>query len=139
MFTVYITFVFLISYLTGGKTFIKYDIIVEKIGVISFNSVTIIGFVLSAVVPMITLRYQRIRYIFLYILSGIMLFVFLYCLVWGVLFLIYHIFDDIFYCPLNTFDAIYYAMLTFRGAGIGTLLALIINLIKNRSLKNNSN
>lgn len=135
LFVIYVAFVFLVSYLIGGESFIKYDIIVENIGIISFDMVTIFGFVLFAIVPMIVLRYQKIKYVFLYILSGDMLFILLYSIMWGILLLVYYISNDIFYCPINTFDAIYYAILLFRGSGIGVLLALIINLIKNKKLK----
>lgn len=137
LFVEYVAFVFIMSYLTDGQTFIKYDITIEKIGIIYFDFVTILGVILFSTVPVIILRYQKIKYIFLYVLSGTLVLIVLYCLVWGILQLIYCILDDIIYCPLNTFDGVYYAILLFRGSGMGVLLALIINLIKNKSLEKN--
>ena len=79
-----------------------------------------IGAVVSAFVPILLLRYNSIKYLFSFLLLSILFYVIILFLV--VIFLIG-----------GSFDFINYATFPFPiGFGAGTVIAIIINTIKNK-------
>ena len=115
-----ILFTYIVLRLTGFEEFIGKDGKEEIINGIRYDVVLCIGAVVSAFVPILLLRYNEIKYLFLFLLSSVMFYVIILFLV--VLFLIG-----------GSFDFINYATTSFPvGAGMGTVIAIIINTIENR-------
>ena len=115
-----ILFTFIVLSLTGFEEFIGKDGKLEIINGIQYDAVLYTGAVVSSVVPIILLRYNSIKYLFLFLLICIMLYVII--LFFVVLFLIG-----------GSFDFINYATFPFPiGFGAGTVIAIIINTIKNK-------
>ena len=115
-----ILFTYIVLRLTGFEEFIGKDGKEKIINGIRYDVVLCIGAVVSAFVPILLLRYNEIKYLFLFLLSSVMFYVIILFLV--VSFLIG-----------GSFDFINYATSSFPiGAGFGTVIAIIINATRKR-------
>ena len=115
-----ILFTYVVLRLTGFEEFIGKDGKEEIINGIRYDAVLCIGAVVSAFVPILLLRYNSIKYLFSFLLLSILFYVIILLLV--VIFLIG-----------GSFDFINYATSSFPvGAGVGTVVAITINTIKNK-------
>lgn len=112
---------FIIYILTGGEEFVGKQPTKEVINGIRYDVVLIVCGVLAGIIPIVSLKYKNIKFLFLYIPLSI-----LYYLV--IMFLVLCIIED-----YNVFDLMNYAITSIpRGSLIGTVIAIIINAIKNR-------
>lgn len=115
-----VLFTYIVLRLTGFEEFIGKDGKEEIINGIQYDAVLCIGAVVSAFVPILLLRYSAIKYLFSFLVLSILFYVIILLLV--VIFLIG-----------GSFDFINYATSSFPiGAGIGTVVAITINAIKNK-------
>ncbi len=112
---------FIIYILTGGEEFVGKQPTKEVINGIRYDVVLIVCGVLAGIIPIVSLKYKNIKFLFLYIPLSI-----LYYFV--IMFLVICIIED-----YNVFDLINYAITSIPiGSLIGTVIAIIINTIKNR-------
>ena len=112
---------FIIYILTGGEEFVGKQPTKEVINGIRYDVVLIVCGVLAGIIPIVSLKYKNIKFLFLYIPLSI-----LYYLV--IMFLVICIIED-----YNVFDLINYVITSIPiGSLIGTVIAIIINTIKNR-------
>lgn len=132
IFVIYIGFTYMINYLTGGKPFVTKGETFEFINGISFGLVKITGIVLSAIIPMLLLRYRSVDAFMLCIFIAIICYIILFVvMVFGILSSLPV--ELILDCPLNTFDAMIYGLVIFPiGSIIGMIGTGIINSFINR-------
>lgn len=124
-FGVYLLLVLGTGTLTKWQTFFQPDFTLQKIGVLSWEYVAAAGVILASLVPVITLRYEKIKYMFLYIFVSLIGFVWLY----GMLLAIWMMVNSA-WCPFTTLDAIYDLTIVMPiGSAIGTVVAMGIHLL----------
>lgn len=115
-----VIYTYIILFLTGGEEFIGKAHTYEEINGIRHSFVLVICGIIAALIPIILLRYDSMRYLLAYIPLSIMFYIGLSILI--VVFIIG-----------NNFDMIGYALSSVPiGSGGGTLVALIINTFNNK-------
>ncbi len=124
-FGVYVLLVLTTGAVTQWQSFFGIDLTMQRIGMFSWEICAAIGVILASLVPVITLRYEKIKYIFLYIPISLLAFVWLY----GVTLAIWLTINPA-WCPFTTLDALSYLMIAIPiGSVIGTLVAMGIHLL----------
>lgn len=117
-----IIYTYIILIFTGGVEFIGKADSYEKINGIRYDVVLLICGMMASLIPILLLRYNSIKYILLFIPMSILFYIVLMLLC--VLFFI----DD-------NFDLINYALSSVPiGSAVGTLVAIIFNLVKIKTL-----
>jgi hypothetical protein len=113
-----IIYTYVIMFFTGGEEFVGKQPAQEMVNGIRRDVVLVISGILSGVIPILLLRYEKLKFLTLYIPMSIIYYfvVMLLC----VLFVI----DD-------NFDLITYAVTSVPiGSFIGTIIAILINLYR---------
>lgn len=127
-------FMAIILYLTDGEEFFYKEGMSKQIGNIHLDDVDKIGYTVAAIIPLIILRYNSVKYLLPLMISSI----FSYCITFYVLNgILYYIFS----CNvLGGLDILHFGGWVFPvGTLYGTALSVIINTIINfyRKIKNN--
>lgn len=118
-----IVYTYIVLILTNGEEFVGKADTYEMINGIRYDFILIMCGVFAALIPIFLLRYDSLKYLFVYIpLSGALyIFLMLLC----ILFVI----DD-------NFDLIFYALSSVPiGSAVGTLTAIVINLLINKLIQ----
>lgn len=131
--TIFVCFVHYV--LLGQEEFIGKAETLDHIGIFSFKVIQIVGALLSACVPIFLLRYSKFKFLYLYAFLSSALYVLLY------IFLLF--FGEIisfgFLYPMENFDTIVYACVSFPiGSVIGTIISIIINSMNNKKQQRES-
>ena len=127
-------FMAIILYLTDGEWFFHKEGMSKQIGNIHLDDVDKIGYIVAAIIPLILLIYNSVKYLPPLIISSI----FSYCITFYVLNgILYYIFT----CNiLGGLDILHFGGWIFPvGAFIGTMLAVFINMIINFDKKKQKN
>ena len=134
-----IIFTYVLDILLRGKNFAGKEF-TSVINGISFIAVQITGGIISALIPLLILRYSSSKFLFAYLPVSVSIYLAL-CLAiqfglsqWILYELHANTKGSIFYnSPLNSFDYLCYCVFTFPiGATVGTMLSIVINEIRNR-------
>ena len=133
VFVVYILYTSTINWVLGGENFIYKDGTRAVINGLSFVTTQIGATVLSALIPIILLRYQNTDY---YEASALIATVIYIAMLWG-MFIAPAVsefwFEVISNSAMNSFDAIVYGVVNFPlGALIGLLVNLGVNSLVNK-------
>ena len=125
MLTVFVCFTHYV--LLNGEEFIGKDKTVYIINGISFYSLSVIGVILSAFVPIIFLKFKSAKYLITYCICSSIIYVILY--------IIFVLFGEIisfgFLYPMENFDTIIYAAFIFPlGSAMGTVISIIRHYIQ---------
>lgn len=124
-FGVYVFLVFGSGMLTGWQTFFGADFSVQKIGMYSWEIVAAVGVILASLVPAFTLRYEKVRYLFFYLLVSLVALIWLYGTMLAVWMMV-----NAAWCPFITLDALYYFTIAIPiGSIIGTIVAFVIHFL----------
>lgn len=124
-FGVYMLLVLGTGFLTQWQSFFGADLTMQRSDAYSWEICAAVGVILSSLVPVCTLRYEKIKYIFLYIPISLLAFVWLY----GVILAAWLTINPA-WCPFTTLDALSYLMIAIPiGSVIGTLVAMGIHLL----------
>ena len=131
VFFAYVIFTCLLYYFMGGENFVYKGETRDIVNGISFNLVKIMSFVISAVIPILLIRYKKICY---YELS-----VFIAVVLYALYFIAYFVclssmpIEMALKFPMNSFDAIIFGIFNFPlGAIIGILLNIGVNFLINK-------
>ena len=129
MLTVFVCFTHYV--LLNGEEFIGKDKTVYIINGISFYSLSVIGVILSAFVPIIFLKFKSAKYLITYCICSSIIYVILY--------IIFVLFGEIisfgFLYPMENFDTIIYAAFIFPlGSAMGTVIAIIRHYIQENGI-----
>lgn len=131
IFVAYTLFTCILYYLLDGKFFVGKGGTEPAINGISFNVVQIIAVVISAIIPILLIRYKNVNYYMLSIFIAIVLYI--------IYFIAYFVclssmpLEMALKFPMNSFDALVYGVFTFPlGATIGLLANGGINFWLNR-------
>lgn len=118
----YLLMVYVSGALTGWQHFFQPDMSVKTYGTLRWETVAAAGVVLTSLVPVITLRYEKVKDLLLYLLVSLAVFVWLY----GAVLLGFVILAPDFRCPFMAMDAIYDLIAVVPiGSMIGTLAAIV--------------
>ena len=129
MLTVFVCFTHYV--LLNGEEFIGKDKTVYIINGISFYSLSVIGVILSAFVPIIFLKFKSAKYLITYCICSSIIYVILY--------IIFVLFGEIisfgFLYPMENFDTIIYAAFIFPlGSAMGTVISIIRHYIQENGI-----
>lgn len=117
-----VVYSYIIVLLTGGEEFVGKQPTKEIINGIRFDITLVVCGILAGIVPIILLKYTKLKFMILYLPLGI-----LYYLV--ILFSYVCIFD-----AYNIFDLIFYAITSIPiGSLVGTIIAIFINQYRNNN------
>ena len=120
----YVLIVCLGGALTGWQQFFQSDMTVKTYGALRWETVAAGGVVCTSLVPVFTLRYEKVRYLFLYLLISILFMLWLY----GVVLAVWFMAASELPCPFLSVDALYdLAVVLPIGSGIGTLVAIVFH------------
>lgn len=132
VFFAYALFTCLLHYLFNGEHFIDKGATKESINGISFSVVQSIAVVISAVIPILLIRYKKVDYYVLSIFIAVALYI--------LFFVIYIVYvgampiEKALKFPMNSFDALYYGIFNFPlGAVIGILVNAVVNFFVNKN------
>ncbi len=119
----------IIFLLTGGESFVtKFETLTEING-IPLLGAQIMGAVVAATVCAVFLRYTSFKFVALYVVSGCVAYIATVFIVFFGAMSYLGLFAD---GPMNSFDFLFYMLETFPlGAGAGTVIAIVINTIRN--------
>lgn len=118
-----IIYTYIILILTGGEEFIDKADSYEKINGIQYDAVLLICGIMASLIPILLLRYNSIKYLLLFIPISILFYIVL------MLLCVFFFIDD-------NFDLISYALSSVPiGSAVGTLVAIIFNLLKTKYFK----
>ncbi len=128
---IHIVFSCVVCALCEGSGFITYQETHEVINGISFNTVKTVGVCLASLVPIILCRFKDFKGYLKYIISSSLFFGMVYALEYISILIVFYISADIIF-PLNTYDSLFFALRYFPiGCFLGTLIAVIVNVILN--------
>ncbi len=114
-----VIYTYVIVAFTGGETFVSKQPTEEVINGISHNMTLILNGVVAALIPILLLRYESGKYLLAYIPLSILFYL-------AIMFLCVFIIDD-------NFDLLLYAIFTTPiGMLSGTVVAVIINVVKTK-------
>jgi len=131
VFCAYALFTCLLYYLLGGENFVYKGETRDVVNGISFNVVQIMAVVISAVIPILLIRYKKIYYYELSVFIGIALYA-LYFIAYFVCLSSMPI-EMALRFPMNSFDAIIFGIFNFPfGAIIGIIINVGVNFLRNR-------
>ncbi len=120
----YLLWVLLIGFSTGWQSFFRDDLSVRSVGLLSWEVAAAIGVLESSLVPVCTLRYEKIKYLFAYVFVSLLSLVWLYGTTLAVWLTVYPS-----WCPLIGWDSLYYFMIVLPvGSVIGTMVAIGIHI-----------
>lgn len=134
----YVLFVVVIGMLTGWKAFWAFDeatgtYLRQVNGVISWEITNVIGLILASLVPVLMMRYEKMKYAFSYIGISLIACIWLYGTTLGAYFMIGDMMKTVLHCPFATFDSVYYFIFVFLlGSAIGTVVSFVINAMRNK-------
>ena len=134
----YMAFVLCIGYLTKWQSFWVIDEATQTVSlqsnpVISWEITIVAGLVLSSLVPVFLMKYEKIKYAVSYVGISLMAFAWLYGATLGGYSMIGDMKNTMLFCPFTTIDAFYYLIFVFLlGSAIGTVASFFINFMRNR-------
>lgn len=124
-FAVYMLLVFGAGILTGWQPFFGADFSLQKIGGYSLEICSAVGVILFSLVPVCTLRYEKVSYLLWYLLVSVVTVVWLY----GATLFVWLMVNPA-WCPFVTLDALYYLVFTVPvGSVVGTVVAIVIHFM----------
>ena len=113
-----IIYTYVIMFFTGGEEFVGKHPTYEIVNGIRYDVVLIICGILSGVIPILLLRYEKSKFLILYLPMSIIYYFVL------MLLCVFFVIDD-------NFDLITYAIISVPiGSFIGTMIAILINLYR---------
>ena len=113
-----IIYTYVIMFLTGGEEFVGKHPTYEIVNGIRYDVVLVICGILSGVIPILLLRYEKSKFLTLYLPMSIIYYFVL------MLLCVFFVIDD-------NFDLISYAIISVPiGSFIGTMIAMLINLYR---------
>lgn len=125
-YALYMLLLFGVSYLNHWQSYWNYTTLENAGKVLSWNMVVIIGVILSSLVPIICLRFEKIRFVFGYILCSLLAFLWLY----GMTNTVAVTFWQGVSTPLSSWDSLMYLLVVFPvGSVIGTIAAFALHLL----------
>lgn len=132
IFVAYVLFTCFMHYLLGGEHFVHKDETRTVINGVSFNAVRAVAVAISAVIPILLIRYKDIgNYgISIFVMAG----VYVFYLVGGFALMSSMPLEAVLSCPMNSLDAILvYGISSFPlGAFMGILVNAGINFLINK-------
>ena len=124
-FIVYALLVLGAGFLTGWQNFFVVDLPVQKIGKLSWELCAGVGVILASLVPVFTLRYEKVKYLFSYLIVSILALVWLYGMMLLVWMTVYPL-----WCPFVSLDAVYYLFFSIPiGSVVGTVVAIVLHVM----------
>ena len=124
-FVIYVLYTSIINWILGGENFVYKQETREVINGLSFVATQIFATILSALIPIILLRYKNTNYY----IASIFVAVIIYIIMLSVIFIAPGVsefwFEVITESPMNSFDAIVYGVVNFP---LGALIGLLVNL-----------
>ena len=122
---VYLLWGLLVGFATGWQTFFGENLSVHSIGFLSWEMVAAVALILVSLVPVCTLRYEKLKYLLVYLPISLLSFFWF----WGVIFAVWFMVCPA-WCPLISWDSLYYvAIILPIGSVVGTLVALVIHFL----------
>ncbi|MBQ7950919.1 MAG: hypothetical protein IJ278_04280 [Clostridia bacterium] len=124
-FGVYALWVVLIGIATGWQSFFGENLSVHRIGFLSWEMAAAAGVIGTSLVPVCTLRYERLKYLLAYIPISLLVYCWLYGAVLAVWITVYPA-----WCPLANWDSLYYFIIVLPvGSIVGTLVSFVIHFL----------
>ena len=128
-FAAYLLYTYIINLILGGESFVYKQETIDAINGLSFDTTQIIGAVLSALIPILLLKYTSSIYYIICIFIAAFIYIFLF---FGMLEIL-ALFETFRQSPFNTFDSLFYGIFDFPiGATIGILINAVINSLVNK-------
>lgn len=119
-------FITVIYYLCKKENFISAESMHEVVNGFNFMHINVVGALLAALVPFFVLRYDEAKYVPLCVITAAIIYLFLFFISLVVPEVLFGGLDY----PLETFDAKFYAMVTFPlGSIIGTVWSVIFKSV----------
>ena len=131
VFFAYAIFTCLLYYLLGGENFVYKGETRDVVNGISFNIVQIMAVVISAVIPILLIRYKKMEHYELCVFIAIVLYA-LYFIVYFICLSAMPV-EMALGFPMNSFDALIFGIFNFPlGAIIGIMLNIGVNFLINK-------
>lgn len=125
----YILYVLLVvgsAWFTGWQMFFQSDFTAKTYGICRWETFAAVGVILFSLVPVFSLRYEKFKYVFLYLLISFLAVIWLFGTVLAGWFLIVPQVN----CLFITLDAMYYLTIVLPiGSAIGTVVALVLRIM----------
>jgi len=129
--TIFVCIVYtnIINLLTEGKVFVSKSETLDSINGISLVIVQVFAVILASLIPVIVVRYERKKYLFLYIPMVIVSYILMLILVYFIIVIFFSL--GLGNIPINSFDFIMYAVFYFpQGMLFGTILVIAASEFK---------
>lgn len=125
-YAVWFVFTIAVYYLCGRENYIESDSMREVINGFSFMHINVFGAIAASLVPFFVLRYDEVKYVLLCVITAPVMYLFLFFITLVVPEVLFGGLDY----PLETFDAKFYATMTFPlGSIIGTLWSVVFKAL----------
>ncbi len=137
-YALYAAFVLCIGFITKWQSFWVFDevtntVLLQPNGIISWEITIIVGLVLASFVPVVLMRYEKIKYAFSYVGISLVAFIWLFGATLSGYYMVGDMKNTMLFCPFTTIDAFYYLIFVFLlGSAIGTVASFVINFIRNK-------
>ena len=137
-YVLYIIFVVTVGSLTHWQSFWNLDPVTETFqlqtnGTISWEIVTVVGLILASLVPVILMKYEKIKYALIYIGISLLTCVWLYGSTLGAYYMIGDMTGTSVHCPFGPIDGFYFFVFVFLlGSAIGTIVSFVFNFMRNK-------
>lgn len=133
VFALYVLYTSVIDLILGGENFIYKDETRDIINGLSFVTTQIIATILSALAPIILLRYKNISYYIASIFVAVIIYIAMLLGIFIAPGFSEICFEIIKKSPMNSFDAIVYGIFNFPlGSIIGIIINVGVNFLLNR-------